>query len=679
MCIPQRGAKRKAQLGRGCGAAMVDSRLTVPLAKPMGVPLSREPVPGPRSATHAGTATADNSATADSQSMASDLPDGCYRLVHRPATGDGVLLGTLRVDRTSDGLVVSGDLYHFADDPDRKPENSSARSATDIPVYPRDRYHCYLSAIGASSSPVASAGRLGPLSIHFERYAYHPPAEDSFNGTFAAAADSPPVTLRLVAGGAPGGHYAGDWWDGQVLTGTVELTWVSPRFRRCGIEVDAASGAVAPRAVPALDGTGMEDLSTILGSAGWAATVTYDQADVEIPADVADPSQCWSDAQLHALMTRNRRTTTDLDVEWVLHVLVVPGRITCSRGKMYDMVEAPREGVVLYSEDGFPRLHSHSFGTAEGLSQRQVPRAFLRSAGHEILHGFNQIHPEHESRADNSVMTTTPDVAELLSGATSTGTGGFPDDIKLSVNAQVRHRLIHLPDPVVRPGGHTFSSWIDSATSPADLDRAPAGIEVVVTPARDDVVPGEPLPLSWSVTNRSEVPVPVPDPVSRESTYALVTVVSADGQRRPMPPLVVECDNSRISDLAPQVSRSAGALLYWSTNGFAFDQPGRYLIEVRLQWAIDGRRVVAVGEASVRLSRPDCDRDRDAAALLLHPQVGTWVALGGGASHLSGAVSRLDQLRSDNESGNESGAATALRGYGGLLSGDCAGAATIAE
>src|SRR5258706_12065736 len=51
---------------------------------------------------------------------------------------------------------------------------------------------------------------------------------------------------------------------------------------------------------------------------------------------------------------------------------------------------------------------------AANKKQREVPRAFLRSAAHELTHGFNQIHQENEGGADNSIMTTTPSVADFL-------------------------------------------------------------------------------------------------------------------------------------------------------------------------------------------------------------------------------------------------------------------------
>jgi hypothetical protein len=579
-----------------------------------------------------------------------DLPGGCYHLAYQPAGTGAPLHGTLRMDRDGGTLTVSGDLYLGA-----RGRGAEPPPVAGIPTYPRGSYHSYLR--GTAVTPVA---------IELEQYDYAPPGPGSFNGTFPAAPGSRTVSLRFGPDGPspPGPAYRGDWLVAAAVAGTFRLCWISPAFRRCTIEVDTVAGAVAPGPVPDRSGTGLEGLDTILASGGWAADIRYDQTGVPVPADVPDPGRCWDDAQLHALMSRLRQPAGGLDADWLLHLLVVPGRITCARGKMYDTVREPREGVAVYSDDGFPRLHSRHFGAAEGRTQREVPRAFLRTAGHEILHGLNQIHPEQEDAADNSIMTTTADVAALLGLAGAGGTG-FPDGIDLTVNPRCRHRLVHLPDPVVRPGGHTFASWGTPAASPRDEDAAP--IEMSVRAGRSRVMLGEPLPVSWTVTNRGARPISVPDPVTAESTYALVTVTGPDGRRRPMPPLVVECDAARIRPLPPGRSRTAGARLFWSSTGFAFDRPGRHAIEVRLDWAVAGARLTASGTTTVRVDPPAGAADRAAAELLLDPEVGAWVALGGGAAHLTGAVGRLRRLHARGGTGNGAGRPAALRGFPGPL------------
>ena len=86
------------------------------------------------------------------------------------------------------------------------------------------------------------------------------------------------------------------------------------------------------------------------------------------------------------------RASTHLDAEWRLHLLVVQGRITCSPGTMYDSIGAPPEGVVSYSDDGYPRAHSVNFGAAEG--RMQVGRGYgICAHGDDVtrmsVHGFS--------------------------------------------------------------------------------------------------------------------------------------------------------------------------------------------------------------------------------------------------------------------------------------------------
>src|SRR5262249_32957893 len=190
--------------------------------------------------------------------------------------------------------------------------------------------------------------------------------------------------------------------------------WVSPFFRRATVEMDTLAGAVAPAPVP--DGMGGNDFfDTIFARTGWELTVIRDQTNVPVPAGVV-PTNCWSPADLHALMTTARNPATNLDLDWRLHLMVVPAKLGCSRGIMYDTIGVPREGCASFSDDGYPTSDSSNFGTAANRKQREVPRAFLRSATHEITHTLNQIHQEQETTADNSTITTTPSVADVLGG-----------------------------------------------------------------------------------------------------------------------------------------------------------------------------------------------------------------------------------------------------------------------
>ena len=59
------------------------------------------------------------------------------------------------------------------------------------------------------------------------------------------------------------------------------------------------------------------------------------------------------------------------------------------------------------------------------------------------------------------------------------------------MNVTVRHHVVHMPDPVVRPGGWPFASWF-GATVPQASDRhlfEPSELELTVV--------GPPLRSPW--------------------------------------------------------------------------------------------------------------------------------------------------------------------------------------
>jgi len=84
--------------------------------------------------------------------------------------------------------------------------------------------------------------------------------------------------------------------------------------------------------------------------------------------------------------------------------------------------------------------------------------------------------------------------------------------------------------------------------------------------------------------------------------------------------------------------------VFWSTGGFAFERPGRYRVDVAVSWSAQGVLVGVQGGVDVFVDYPTSNADNHAADLVLHPEVGKWVALGGDAYHLGEACRRLQQL-----------------------------------
>ena len=589
-----------------------------------------------------------------------DLTPGCYRITYTPSLSFFNYQGTMRVDTVGGGTTVSGDLYQFFNFPFPWPPIPPLPPFPifpfDIPVYPRNQYYSYLKVTNIQRSPIITTGPCN-LTLTAEEYVYTQPPTGSFNGTFPTT-PSRTVTIVLSPQAPPlgftGSYFAGTLYENGIAQGSFTMGWVSSSFRKATLEVHTLTGAATPTAVPATVGTGSEDFRSVYATAGWELSVIYDLTPVPVPSTVPNANVCWTNGGLFGLLASVITPAANLDRDWRFHLLVVPGTLGCFRGSMFDASGdpttglAPRQGAVSYSDDGYPTTESPNFGTAANETQRHEPRAFLRSASHEVGHGFNQQHQEFtslgETGADNSIMTTTPSVAGFLA---SSGTGTFPDAIALKFNDHVRHHLIHFPDPAVRPGGMTFGVGHFAGPVP-QVDRSrqffsPDKLELKLIPGTERVKLGEPLSLKWQLVNNSQEAIPTPTDIRTEAQHAYIRVVDPHGTSRRMPSFVIQTDAVRIADLKPGAQLEAGATVFWSAKGFAFETPGQHRIEVRILWNHAGIPYGVKAHLEIWVDHPVSEADNEIASTLLHKDVGLFVALGGEAPYLEEAVSRIER------------------------------------
>jgi len=582
------------------------------------------------------------------------LRQGCYTITFRPKSTTTFFLfsyqGTLRVEKLNVGYRISGDLYTrslFDIFPrltvkaavEAQPALSATPVVIDrfdpgilvaptnkIPIFPRRRYYSYLKGTGAR---LWSFGRPCSFTLDFDEFRYQHPAS-GFNGSFPT---TPTRSLRfaLKHTGTPD-LYEGKAFEGSTEVGTVSIRRVSKYFRKATLHIHTLQGAVAPQSVPGAGGT-TESFRSIFAGVGWDLKVIYASGTIPLPASlngVQNPNSCWSSANSATLLASvPGYDPSELDKVWKARLLAIPAAMGCSRGRMFDNGtgdpnNVPREGAVTHSDDGYPAADSPNFGTAQGKKQRDVPRAFLRSAAHEVGHTFNQIHQFFELGSDNSVMTVTPSVANVLAA----GGDSFPDDINLAFNDTVRRHLIHLPDPAVRPGGMAFFGSAINAPQ-ADAVTFPSELTVEVTASADKVRLGEPLPLKWALRNHGEEAVPVPSRVDVESLTARVSVTDPQGKVTFMRPVELEtCSHIALEDLAPKRAVEGETVVYYGQDGFAFETPGRHTVEVIVLWSLGDLHFAACGETTVWVAYPLTDRDNEVAALLLDPDVGCAVATG---------------------------------------------------
>jgi hypothetical protein len=584
------------------------------------------------------------------------LLEGCYqlRIANTPVIAPTIFsttyrLGTLRVLKDGAKFAISGDTYRYSwlDLLHSRGVGIPSFGPTTIPIYPRSRYNSYLKVIAVNIPRISR----GPCRIHLtvEEYDYTQPPAGSFDGKFPLAASRTMdiyLTPAAPHSGVSGPSFTGQVYIGGVLQSNLSVTlgWVSAMVRKATVEIHTMTGSVAPAAV------GSEFFNTIYAKANWQLTVLTDPTPVPVPVTSPPtvPTNCWPSSALHSVMTAlSDFSSVNLDTVWHVHVLIVQARLGCGRGVMFDTINVPREGVASFCEDGYPPGESAFFGTAANQMQRNVPRAFLRSCTHEITHGFNQIHQEQEGGADNSIMTTTPSVANVIHAASGT----FPADINLDFNEHVRHHLQHLPDPIVRPGGMTFTAGHNGIPVPsADESEGPQepiehpSLKLTLRAQKQRVKLGEPLALSWDLTNIGDSPVSAPNFVGIEHDFSELSVVKPDGSTLDVAPFVIVCDASQLSDLNPGETRSARYQLFWSTQGFSFSSPGKHTVTLDTSWQSGDIKIGATDSIEILVDYPVTERDNDIIAQMLNPEVGKFVALGGHAYHLKEAVARIAEV-----------------------------------
>lgn len=592
------------------------------------------------------------------------LPEGCYQLrinsdpPVRSSHGFGgnFQLGSLRVGKAGENYAISGDTYRYSWLDHYFGSTIPFFGPTTIPIYPRNRYQSYLK-VTAVNIPLVSS-RVCKIHLQVEEYDYTQPPAGTYDGVFAATASRVMeihLTPTVPPAGFTGAYFTGEISIGGVLQANMGMTlaWVSPMFRRATVELHTMTGAVAPAAIPT--GSGSEFIDSIYAKAKWQMTVLTDPHPVPVPVTTPPtiPTNDWSNAALHAVMTAlSDYAAINLDASWHMHVLIVQARLGSGRGAMFDIINVPREGVASYCDDGYPQDDSPWFGTAANQHQRLVPRAFLRSCTHEITHGFNQIHQEEEDGADNSIMTTTPSVAEVI----HTAGGTFPDDINLDFNDHVRHHLRHLPDPIVRPGGMSFYAGHNGIPVPSEDEEAQSGfvahpsISLQLNAQKSRLKIGEPLRLSWAMKNSGQARVTAPNYVGIEHDFAELSVLKPDGTAMDVAPFVIVCDAGQLTDLKPGETRRAEYDLFWSTQGFAFEAPGKHTVELTISWNLGDRKVGASATVEILVDYPVSAKDNDVIAHMMNPEVGKFIALGGHAYHLREAVARIGAVMHENPS-----------------------------
>jgi hypothetical protein len=562
------------------------------------------------------------------------FPEGCYHismdsLIQFPQIAKN-FEGSMRVENLKDvnGNVthaISGDFY-------RKPSifvfPGAQPVSQRIPIFSRKQYHSYLKVVNVSKTRFVPFGGKCKITLTVEEYRYTPPAPGAVNGNFSS---TPTRTLRieLTSVANPAG-LSGPSFEGKVFEGVTQLsvvfkmTWVSNFFRRASLELENVVGAAIPVAA------GVNDFRSIYASVGWDLNVVMGDTNLPVPAGVG-PANPWTNATLHAFMLANRNPLTNLDKEWRYYYVAVPhssdqGSIF---GIMFDQIDDQREGSCNF-------INNMTGDFADAASK-------LRSAAHEIGHGFNQLHPQNDGLPlENFIMTQSGATRSAILAAGGT----YPNDIRFEFSDHHRHHFVHAPDVVVRPGGEDFGfghSILAGSFNPEDADTAAnIGLDLQLDTLRNHIKLGEPLVLKIALRNNGNADVNIPETISWVGSNTDIAVGKVGGEMRNISSFAHVCDSMGFKVLASGKDVSVEELVFWDTQGFVFTQPGVHKVEVNMRWNVDGLDLGLRAERYVWVDYPVTAKENEAAALLMHPEVGKYVALGGNAKHLDIAVERID-------------------------------------
>ena len=544
---------------------------------------------------------------------------GCYLLrldaIGPPGTPAGVHHdGTLRIASGDGTLAVSGDLYlHRGADGQGHPVEPDP--AAGIPIFARQDYRFYVR--GISLGPTAPGAAT--LKFVFELHAFEP------DSGLWQDLGLRRTTLRPATGA--GGQPVADAFEGEVrsasgeLVGRLHAIRVSSHLRRAVVEIDRV-----PKMERPLDnGTGTK-WQTVFAGVGWDLTVEKGDSNVVEPS-----GESWSDAELHQTMLK-RRKSADLDKEWRYHVLCVRRLRSTDRGLMYDngaidSDDVPREGVGIATgwipqEPLWGPLVGKRFGTATS--------SYFRTALHEVGHAMGLQH----NIVDFGVMNTTDFLARRATNP------AFPENALWSFAVNDRHRLRHLPDIWVRPGGIPFGQSFESAPTADEAGPPPKGLHLDVRALLEVVPLGAPVRVQYELSNRGRKPVDGPGSINVRDGAVRGRVIDPGGVTRAFLPLIrcIDADPSR--PLEAGGSMSHAVTLLRGGDGALFPLPGVHRIVMEVTWRIDGRTVMASGETSVIVTGPETTEHAIAAHRMLSvPNAMLTLVLGG--DHLRDGIDTI--------------------------------------
>jgi hypothetical protein len=564
--------------------------------------------------------------------------EGCWQVLVKPDYADTVqrhlryglrYRGTLRVawegKDDESGFRASGDLYR---DLDRGGEEEAGlKDLREIPIYPHSEYRYYFRLEGLRSE--------GPRDVRFELDVFRFSQESE---TWGAAERLTAELAAIPRKETKRPKLAGVLRNSKTtIVATFEMRRISKWLRRATV----LTNHVKDRTIE----LPKDELERLFRDARWKLTQSaHGQPLLEPKGSV------WSPQQLHEAMRQMKSEhSAELekkrgapDDEWLYMLLSV--RKTAARrygpnGIMFDAWPAdtdgiPREGAAVACKSRCPldeiyghwagRVLQDCEGKLEG-DEKLKKLAYLRTAAHELGHAMGLAH----NFAGSGFMQGLGNLARMAQEEHVE----VPEMVRrcMRLDKEDVHRLRHLPDAWVRPGGVRFLD--NFAHEPVPLDdltidltkkeggEAEECLELRIAPT-DRVLPlGAPLRLTFSLCNAStdlDQAVKVPPSIGLGSGRLSGSVTLDGGTKRHFATVVRPLLDPDEKVLEPGKAIIQCETLLRGPEGALLPSPGCYRIDAEVAWEVlNGGRKRVRGSTTVLVTAPERRRNAECALEVL--------------------------------------------------------------
>ena len=436
-----------------------------------------------------------------------------------------------------------------------------------------------------------------------------------------------------------------------------------PAARKVFLEIDRMTGTPAVPLEQVVNGKTVS-LKSMYADAGIDLDVREDQTDLPRQDEV-------SLADLHAMMSAFRSVDPGQGIMRV-HALV----LTRERedpdtlGIMFDFGDDDR--------DGRPREGFAIFADPHGTLPGGLKPELLLTMAHELGHCFNLHHPDWEgeafrhgatvesySQADSVVWALSShskehirtDPAREVWPGLSNIAFGLVTPTHLHRHAASPSEAFRVVDPGNFNARRPTGSIAMASRRAAQRDRSrflppeQHPLKLKLEAPKASYVAGEPVVLTVGLHNSgttSQAVYPLLDPKYRFLNVEVKGPGEAEFDAF-QPVLIADARGVRTESLPPGQSIHDEARIFYGADGWVFKAPGEYVVRADYPAApanggsADEPVRILSPEVKITITEPVTTSARRARELILGPQEGLYLVLGGG-DHLKNATARLKQV-----------------------------------